>query len=184
MQSACALSAPPVAAVPARPEAAKSRVVKARFLAETAASLNEIGLPGALVKWGHPGNMGVVLSAMGGTGAAAGWQIRLGTDADAVEAARKSHAPLMIGMTTFFALGAVGGLLSLTMQGQPVFSSGHVWTGLGGIALLATNGMLSAFFDDDANARTAHAFLGSATMALFVIHAALGLQLGLSLPSI
>lgn len=34
---------------------------------------------------------------------------------------------------------------------------------------------------DDPNARGLHAYFGTAILALFVIHAALGLQLGLSL---
>jgi hypothetical protein len=29
-----------------------------------------LGVPSALVRWGHPGNMAVVLAAMGGYGAA------------------------------------------------------------------------------------------------------------------
>jgi len=58
-------------------------------------------------------------------------------------------------MTFFFALGASGGMLSLLMQGKPIFQSAHVWTGLGGLACLGLNGMLSLFFEDDPNARTA-----------------------------
>ncbi len=34
----------------------------------------------AQVHWGHPGNMFVVLSAMGGYGSYLGWQIRLSDD--------------------------------------------------------------------------------------------------------
>lgn len=37
---------------------------------------------------------------------------------------------LAVGMSIFFALGAVGGLLSLTMQGKPIFESPHAWTGM------------------------------------------------------
>ncbi len=37
--------------------------------------------PGWLVRWGHPGNMAVVLTAMGGYGAAyLGWSIRTSDD--------------------------------------------------------------------------------------------------------
>merc|ERR1712012_1403071 len=98
----------------------------------------------------------------------------------AVEQAQKSHAGLMVGMATFFALGAVGGMLSLIMQGRPILSSSHVWSGLAGLRPLGFNGMLALFFEHDPNARPLHAYLGSATMAIFVIHAVLGLQLGLS----
>ena len=40
--------------------------------------------------------------------------------------------------------------------------------------------MLSAFFEDDPNARGLHAYLGTAILALFAVHAVLGLNLGLS----
>ncbi len=59
--------------------------------------------------------------------------------------------------------------------------SPHVSTGLWGLGLLLLQGMLSLFFDEDESLRTAHAYLGSAIMALFVVHAFLGLQLGLSI---
>lgn len=124
-------------------------------------------------------------------------------------------------MGTFFALGAIGGMLSLTMQGKPILTSPHVWSGFGGLALLGLNGMLALFFEDDPNARSLvsgdtcltktpypcvepghhvtavnqpndasltviappsqHAYLGSATMAVFVLHLVFGLQLGLSI---
>eukprot|EP00193_Tetraselmis_chui_P013556 CAMPEP_0177789792 /NCGR_PEP_ID=MMETSP0491_2-20121128/22965_1 /TAXON_ID=63592 /ORGANISM="Tetraselmis chuii, Strain PLY429" /LENGTH=226 /DNA_ID=CAMNT_0019311733 /DNA_START=38 /DNA_END=718 /DNA_ORIENTATION=- len=151
------------------------------LLGPLAEYFNTLGLPEPLVHWGHPGNMAVVLIAMGGYGSWLGWQIRVGDDADTVAKAQDLHPTLMGLMTFFFALGASGGMLSLLMQGKPIFQSAHVWTGLTGLACLGLNGMLSLFFEDDANARTAHAFFGTGIMALFVVHAALGLQLGLSI---
>ena len=59
--------------------------------------------------------------------------------------------------------------------------SSHVTTGLIGLSLLLLQGMLSLFFDEDEGLRTAHAYLGTSIMALFVVHALLGLQLGLSI---
>lgn len=67
--------------------------------------------------------MAVVLVAMGLYGSVyLGWQLRLSDDNATVIKARDLHPKLAIGMTTFFALGAVGGIMSLIMQGKPIFS--------------------------------------------------------------
>lgn len=126
--------------------------------------------------------MAVALVAMGLYGSAyLGWQLRLSDDNATVIKARDLHPKLAVGMTIFFALGALGGIMSLIMQGKPIFSSSHVTTGLWGLSLLLLQGMLSLFFDEDESLRTVHAYLGSGIMALFVVHAFLGLQLGLSI---
>ncbi|GLC36896.1 hypothetical protein PLESTB_000180900 [Pleodorina starrii] len=142
-----------------------------------------LDLPEPLVHWGHPGNMAVVLFAMGGYGAAyLGWQIRTSTDGEVVAKAKDMHPKLAAGMFFFFSLGAMGGMMSLIMQGKPIFESPHVWTGLAGLGLLGVQSLLPlAFASGTGEARTAHAYLGSAIMALFLAHAALGLQLGLSI---
>lgn len=50
-------------------------------LTPAAEYFNTLGVPDWLVHWGHPGNMAVVLFAMGGYGAGyLGWQIRLSED--------------------------------------------------------------------------------------------------------
>jgi Protein of unknown function (DUF4079) len=119
-----------------------------------AENLNQLGLPDWLVHWGHPGNMAVVLIAMGGYGALyLGWQIRLSDDADVIEKAKDMHPKLAAGMSVFFALGAIGGLLSLTMQGKDIMSSPHFITGVIGLLALATQAMLPLFFSDDPNSR-------------------------------
>lgn len=66
--------------------------------------------------------MAVVLLAMGGYGAVyLGWQIRTAQDPVAVQKAKDAHPKLAIGMSVFFALGALGGITSLIMQGKPIF---------------------------------------------------------------
>ena len=139
-----------------------------------------LNLPEPLIHWGHPANMAVVLFAMGGYGSWLGWQIRLSDDADMIEKAKDMHPKLVGGMAAFFAVGALGGMMSLLMQGKDIFSSPHFVSGVSGLVLLALQAMMPLFFQDDPNARGIHAYLGTGIMALFVVHAALGLQLGLS----
>jgi hypothetical protein len=152
-----------------------------KALTPTAEYFATLGLPAFLIRWGHPGNMAVVLLAMGGYGSYLGWQIRMSDNPDMIIRAKQLHPKLTLGMTVFFSLGAVGGVMSLIMQGRPIFQSGHVWTGLVGLVLLYLQGLLSLFFEDDPNARGLHAFFGTAIMALFVVHMVLGIQLGLSI---
>ncbi|KXZ49212.1 hypothetical protein GPECTOR_22g802 [Gonium pectorale] len=153
------------------------------FLSPQAEYFKTLNLPEALIHWGHPGNMAVVLFAMGGYGAGyLGWQIRTSTDGDVVAKAKDMHPKLAAGMFFFFALGAMGGMMSLMMQDRPIFESPHVWTGLAGLGLLGVQSALPlAFASGSGEARTAHAYLGSAILALFLVHAALGLNLGLSI---
>ncbi|EFN52967.1 hypothetical protein CHLNCDRAFT_137360 [Chlorella variabilis] len=110
-----------------------------------------------------------------------GWRIRLSDSAEEVAVAQDLHPKLAIGMTLFFALGGLGGSMSVLMQGKSLWSSSHFTTAVIGLILLALQGMTSAFFEDDPSARGIHAYLGSAILALFLYHGTLGLQLGLSL---
>ena len=152
------------------------------FLEGQASYFSTLGLPEWLVHWGHPGNMAVVLFAMGGYGAVyLGWQIRTSKDPQVLKKARDMHPKLAGGMAFFFALGSMGGMMSLLMQEQDIFHSSHFVTGMLGLVALAFQAMLPLFFKDDPNARGIHAYLGTGIMALFVVHAALGLQLGLSI---
>jgi len=124
------------------------------FLEPQAEYFKTLNLPEALVHWGHPGNMAVVLLAMGGYGALyLGWQIRTSDDADVIEKAKDMHPKLAGGMTFFFALGALGGMMSLLMQGKDIMSSPHFLTGVAGLVALGLQAMLPLFFQDDPNAR-------------------------------
>lgn len=152
------------------------------FLQGQADYFSTLNLPAGLIKYGHPGNMAVVLLAMGGYGALyLGWQIRL---ADNVEMRRKAmdlHPKLAGGMAVFFLLGSMGGMMSLLMQNENPFHSGHFTSGVLGLLALSLQAMLPLFFEDDPNARNFHAYFGTGVMALFFIHAALGVQLALSI---
>lgn len=157
----------------------------AEFLEPVAAAFRGLNTPAPIVHWGHPLMMGIVVIAMGSFVGLTGWRGRLMAAADP-ELAQKSlldHRKLAPWMTLFIALGYTGGLLSLVMQGQPIFESPHFWTGSAVLVLLGLNGSLSlsGFGGNKAALRTAHAYLGGTALALMFGHALLGLKLGLSI---
>ncbi|XP_022850194.1 uncharacterized protein LOC111372199 [Olea europaea var. sylvestris] len=137
-------------------------------------------LPDWLVHWGHPGNMAVVLFAMGGYGTYLGFRIRFSDDVEEQAKAKDLHPKLLGGMFFFFALGATGGVTSLLTSDKPIFESPHAVTGFIGLALLTIQTILPALFEGNPGLRNVHGILGSGIMTLFLVHAALGLQLGLS----
>lgn len=137
-------------------------------------------LPDWLVHWGHPGNMAVVLFAMGGYGTYLGFRIRVSDDVEEKAKAKDLHPKLLGGMFFFFALGATGGVTSLLTSDKPIFESPHAVTGIIGLALLTLQSILPALFEGNPGLRNLHGILGSGIMTLFLVHAAFGLQLGLS----
>ncbi|NJK29247.1 MAG: DUF4079 domain-containing protein [Acaryochloris sp. RU_4_1] len=152
------------------------------LLAPIAHFFQSLGLPEPIVHWGHPTMMAIVVLVMGSYAGVKGWQGRLATDAEAGSKNRAAHAQVVPWMFLFIVLGYTGGVLSLVMQDHPIFESPHFWTGTIVIALLATNAVLSlANFWGAGSLRTAHAYLGSSALVLLLVHAFLGLQLGLSL---
>ncbi|OVA17996.1 Protein of unknown function DUF4079 [Macleaya cordata] len=137
-------------------------------------------LPDWLVHWGHPGNMAVVLFAMGGYGTYLGFRIRYSDDVEEKANAKDLHPKLLGGMFFFFALGATGGITSLLTSDKPIFESPHAVTGFIGLTLLTIQTVLPSLFEGNPGLRNVHGILGSGIMTLFLIHAAFGLQLGLS----
>ncbi|MBV5257652.1 DUF4079 domain-containing protein [Synechococcus moorigangaii CMS01] len=151
------------------------------YLEPIAAWFNTLPIPGVVTHWGHPLMMGIVIVAVGGSAAIKGWQIRSSDNAEAKNESAYWHRKAALWLTTFISLGWTGGVLSLVMQGEPIFESPHFWTGTIAIGMLMANGALSItkFLGKD-SLRTVHAYVGSAAIALLVIHAALGVNLGLS----
>lgn len=137
-------------------------------------------LPDWLVHWGHPGNMAVVLFAMGGYGTYLGFRIRFSNDVEEKANAKDLHPKLLGGMFFFFALGATGGITSLLTSDKPILESPHAVTGFIGLTLLTIQTILPTLFEGNPGLRNVHGILGSGIMTLFLVHAALGLQLGLS----
>lgn len=152
----------------------------AQPIADWFATLNT---PEPIVHWGHPLMMGIVVVAMGSAATSLGWQIRTKDAKDVTAQTRKMHKKIALWMMTFIMMGYTGGVLSLIMQGQPIFESSHFWTGTIAIALLGANGAISItkFGGNKASLRTAHAYLGSFAVLILVAHAVLGLKLGLAI---
>lgn len=151
-------------------------------LQPAADTFNSLGLPDWLVHWGHPGNMAIVLLAIGGYGSYLGWQLRNpDAEQEVLELAAEKHPQLMGLMFFFFTLGASGGLLAEVMGGKPVLTSPHATTAFLGLLLLGFQAMLPLLFEDQPNLRTAHAYLGTGIMVVFLVHAGLGIQHGLAL---
>jgi Protein of unknown function (DUF4079) len=143
-----------------------------------------LGVPEPMVHWGHPAMMAIVLFVMGSFVGLTGWKSRMLSekDPDAAIKNRLDHRKIAPLMFLFIALGYTGGVLSLVMQNKSIFESPHFWTGSAIIGLLSLNGFLAAtHFGGQGSLRSAHAYIGSAVLVLFIVHAALGLNLGLSI---
>jgi fucose 4-O-acetylase-like acetyltransferase len=139
--------------------------------------------PEPIVHWGHPFFMGIVIFAMGSFVGITGWRSRISEDTEVKQANKLDHRKLAPFLFLFITLGYSGGVLSLIMQGQPIFESPHFWTGSTVIGLLGLNGLISVtgFGGNKEGLRTAHAYLGSIALVIMVVHAILGLKLGLSI---
>ncbi len=142
-----------------------------------------LNIPEPITHWGHPVMMGIVIVSMGSFVGITGWRIRLNAEAETTPNDRFMHRKLGPWMSTFFAMGYTGGLLYLVMQGKPILESPHFWMGTIVLGMLGLNGMisLSGFGGNKPALRTTHAYLGSMALVALLVHAALGLKLGLSI---
>jgi len=125
----------------------------------------------------------MVLTTMGGYGTFLGWATRLGNgDVEYPltlgDTAREIHPKLMGGALFFFLLGGQGGLVLLASAGQPILQSAHSSTAIIGIGLLLAQAILGFTMGGSELGRSAHAYLGSATMLALFAHAYYGLALG------
>ena len=146
---------------------------------------NSLGTPEPIVHWGHPLMMAIVVFVMGSAAAVAGWRGRVlaTTNSELAVKNKRDHRKIAPLMYLFLVLGYTGGVLSLVMQGQPILDSPHFFTGTVVIALLTINAVIAAtkFIGNKELAKTIHAYVGSTALLIMVIHAVLGLKLGLSI---
>lgn len=142
--------------------------------------------PEFLIHWGHPAAMATVLLTMASYGTYLGWQTRLGNGGNSNiltlgDTFAELHPKLMGGALFFFFLGGQGGLVLTAVQGKPILESTHATTAFLGLGLMIVQALLPTLFGKTGVARSAHAYLGTATMAVLFAHMAAGLNLGASI---
>ena len=156
-----------------------------QLLEPIASQFRALNLPEVLTHWGHPFFMSIVMFVMGGYGIYAGWKGRLliATDIDVAIKNKTEHKKIMPVMFLMMVIGASGGLLSLVMQNHAVMGSSHFLTAIAMLSLLTINGLISGtgFGGNNPGLRKAHAYLGSSIVIVMVVHAMMGLKLGLSI---
>ena len=148
-----------------------------------AAWFRSLNVPEPIVHWGHPAMMGIVVFVLGSYIAWAGWQSRIAEDKEVAMKSRADHRKLAPLMTLFVTLGYTGGVLSLVMQRKPILESPHFWTANIVLAMMYVSGTVAftGFGGNKPGLRLFHAYLGSALAGVFILHAILGLKLGLSI---
>jgi Protein of unknown function (DUF4079) len=156
-----------------------------QLLEPIASQFRTLNLPEPLTHWGHPFFMSIVMFAMGGYGAYAGWKGRLltATEPEVAIKSKSDHSKIMPAMFAFMAIGATGGILSLVIQKHEVMSSSHFLTATVLLTFLTIEGLIAGtgFGGNKPEVRKFHAYFGSAILGLMVIHALMGLKLGLSI---
>jgi fucose 4-O-acetylase-like acetyltransferase len=153
------------------------------LLEPIASQFRSLGMPQPIVHWGHPLMMSIVILAMGSAVGIAGWRGRLATDIAEKQKKLSSHRQIAPWMFLFLALGYTGGILSLVMQRESILESSHFWTGSVVLILLTVQAVLSlsGFWGDRSSLRKIHAYVGSSTLILAIVHMVLGLKLGLAI---
>ncbi|MGD1912619.1 MAG: DUF4079 domain-containing protein [Rivularia sp. (in: cyanobacteria)] len=148
-----------------------------------AAWLRSFGLPEAIIHWGHPAMMGIVIFVMGTFVGITGWQSRLTEDKQVAVESASGHRKLAPWMFLFMMLGSFGGVLSLVMQHQPILESSHFWTSSIILILLAINATISLtkFGGNQPGRRALHAYLGTTALCVMIVHTILGFRLGISI---
>jgi Protein of unknown function (DUF4079) len=156
-----------------------------QLLEPLASQFRALNLPELLTHWGHPFFMSIVMFVMGGYGAYAGWKgrILMASDPKAAIESKGEHRKIMPVMFAMMAIGATGGVLSLVIQKHAVMASPHFLTASIVLIFLAINSLISftGFGGDKPELRKVHAYFGSTILVMMIVHALMGLKLGLSI---
>ncbi|EME27286.1 hypothetical protein Gasu2_54850 [Galdieria sulphuraria] len=141
-----------------------------------------LGIPENVEKYGHPVMMGIMIAFLGGATAYYGWMGRLNPDKKKGVQQKSFHSNLA---TVFWLLafaGASGGTLSVAMQGYPVWKSTHSLSAVAVLLGLTVNAWIafSGFGSTPTkrmSGRKVHAYLGTVTMVLLLVHSILGVSI-------
>lgn len=156
------------------------------FVQKIAGAFQTLNMPEPLVSYGHPAMMGFMVLGMGLPGAVIGWQGRLNEDKRKGVEQKKLHENIMLAFFLLAILGGSGGTLSTAMQGFDIWETAHAKSALLVLLLLGANSLLaySGFtIGNDGTpkgrrqGRKLHSYFGIAVMAVFAIHAFLGVQI-------
>lgn len=148
--------------------------------------LKTLHMPDWLVQWGPPGMMTFMVLGMGFPGATIGWLGRLNENKRDGVKQKQLHETIMLAFALLAALGGFGGTISVAMQGYDVWQSVHAKSAAAILLFLALNAIIaySGFsIGNDGTpkgrlqGRKLHAYLGSATMTAFLVHAYLGVKI-------
>lgn len=154
-----------------------------QLLEPIAAWFRDLGIPEPIIHWGHPLMMTIVVFVMGSVVIFTGWQGRISQDKNKAIKSCIDHRRLAPWMFLFIALGYIGGVLSLVIQRQSIFHSGHFWTGSIVVLLLLISSItsLTGFGGNKLILRAIHAYLGTTAFCLLLLHTFLGWKLGMAI---
>lgn len=134
--------------------------------------------------WAHAVG-GTLLFLYAAYGIFLGWQIRWGNGSTVYplaydQTAAERHPAMMTYVLFFLVLEIPDGLTLLAANEQPLLKSTHASTAVVGLVLMAIVAAIGGTMKGSQAGRTAHAYLGTATVLALIIHAYFGLALGWS----
>eukprot|EP00802_Teleaulax_amphioxeia_P022886 Tamp_23386.p1 GENE.Tamp_23386~~Tamp_23386.p1 ORF type:complete len:243 (+),score=40.94 Tamp_23386:247-975(+) len=140
-----------------------------------------------VLHWAHPATMLLLVAPSMSYAAYLGWKIRASSESapsamsgSERRSAGSTHAVLMSAAALFSVFGIQGGLGSMLLANEPILESPHAASGFAFALLLGLQGGIASQMGNNKLLRSVHAFLGSALVSVFILHAGLGVGLGSS----